>query len=176
MGKDIHIKIAKYNKETNLYEQIKLYRKVKPNETSYDSDENGFREVWIDVGRDYEAWEGMKDGDESDGFGLFPWNSISLTSLEPCLAEEIKENMKIDGYFDFYEINLAEFKLYLNEHPTVVDYDAEWKDLPYNSPKPQKENPIKTLFEAVVAYISVADWSYSWTPTSYYKVIFYFDW
>lgn len=174
MGKDIHIKITKYNKKTNLYEPIKLYRKVKPDETSYETDENGFREVDIDVGRDYEAWEGMEDGNDEDGYGFFPWDSINYLSLDPAFAEDLKKEVT-NFCFDFYEINLSEFKLYLNEHPTVVDYDANWENLNYNDPKPQKENPIKYIFEAIQSYISVADWSYMWIPDSHYKIIFYFD-
>lgn len=175
MGKDIHIEIVKYNKATNFYEPIKLYREVKPNETSYDTDKNGFREVWIDVGRDYEAWEGMKDGSNEDGYGFFPWDSINYRSLDPTFAEKIK-NEATNGCFDFYEINLSDFKLYLNEHPTVVDYNVDWDSLENDDSKPRKENPIKYIFEAVESYISVADWNYNWTSSSYYKVIFYFDW
>lgn len=174
MGQDIHIEVTKYNKKTNLYEPIKLYRKIKPNETPYETDENGFREVYIDVGRDYETWNEMKDGGENDGYGIFPWESISYLSLDPVLAEDLSKLEATQGYFDFYEINFSDFKLYLNEHPSVVDYDYD--NLDYNGPKPQKENPIKYIFEAIRSYISVADGEYKWTPDSHYKIIFYFDW
>lgn len=177
MGQDMHIRVARYNKDTNLYEELELFRKVKPNDYPRDNDINGFRKIYIEAGRDYEMFQGMKDGDERDGYGYFPWDSINYPSLESSFAESIKEYEKIDGTFDFHEINLSEFKLYLKNHPTVTDYDASWgDDWKYEDPTPQKENPIKSLLENIENYISVADEEYSWTPNVYYKIIFFFDW
>ena len=178
MGQDIHIKVAKYNRKTNLYEQVKIYRKLTPDDYPYEDDENGFREICIGGGnRDYEAWDGMKDGDDNSGYGYFPWTSINYLSLEPSFAERIKKDEKLDGTFDFYEINLSEFKLYLKEHPEVTDYDAYWpEDWQHGDLVPKKENPIKYIFDDVESYLSVADKDYGWNPSSYYKVIFYFDW
>lgn len=176
MGKDIHIRVAKYDTNTNLYKEIELFRKATNDEIDYQEDINGFKKVYIDVGRHSEMFEGMKDGDENDGYGHFPWTSINYASLEPSFAESIKEKVGIDGYYDFYEINLSDFKLYLKNHPTVTDYDTDWgEDWKYGDPTPKKENPLKYMLEQIESYISVADWEYGWNPSSHYKVIFYFD-
>ena len=183
MGRDIHIHLTKLNKETNLYEELTLY---KPGE-EYHYDEKGnkiidnpnFQKIPIYNGRNYEMFDGMKDGDETDGYGNFPWISIRLNSLEPNLKKEIEEKQGIQGYFDFYETTLADIKLYLNEHPTVVDYDAEdWEEREEKEdPKPQKINPIKFLYENIYSYKYFADSDW-WEdePLSSYKVLFYFDW
>ena len=89
MGKDIHIRVAKYDTNTNLYKEIELFRKATNDEIDYQEDINGFKKVYIDVGRHSEMFEGMKDGDENDGYGHFPWTSINYASLEPSFAESI---------------------------------------------------------------------------------------
>lgn len=177
MGKDIHVRLTKLNRETNLYEELALY---KPG-VEYHYDEKGnkiidnpnFQKVYIYDGRNYEMFEGMKEGDGIDGYGDFPWTSINLNSLESELKREIEEKQNSQGYFDFYEINLADMKLYLNEHPIVVDYDGEWEE----GVKSQKTNPIKYLYDNIYDYGYFADnWNWEIEPLSIYKVLFYFDW
>lgn len=170
MGTDIHIRIAKYNKETNLFEEVELFRKATSKEIDWKKDTNGFMKIYLNAGRDYEMFEGMKDGDEIDGYGYFPWTPINYLSLEPSFAERIKEKVNSFGYYDFYEINLCEFNLYLKNHPKVINYDAD-----RDEEDPWKENPLKSLFDDIESYLFIADYTYSWTPSSYYKVIFYFD-
>lgn len=176
MGQDIHIRITKYNKDTNFFEEVALYRKVKPSETPYKEDINGFRKIYIDAGRDYEMFDGIKDGSEEDGYGYFPSISIAINSLEPSLREEIKEKKSTFGCFDFMEVNLLEMDKYVREHPTVTDYESdEWEEYEAGQPRPQKDNPIIELYEKILNYINIADNYYCYTPCSYYKIIFYFD-
>ena len=170
MGADIHIRIAKYNKETNLFEEVELFRKATSQEIDWKKDINGFMKVYLNVGRDYEMFDGMKDGDEVDGYGFFPWTPINYLSLEPSFVERLKKKVNTFGYYDFYEINLCEFNLYLKNHPTVIDYEAD-----RDEKDPRKENPLKSLFDNIESYLFIADDTYCWTPSSYYKVIFYFD-
>ena len=177
MGKDIHIHLVKRNRETNLYEELILY---KPGEDYY-YDEFGdkiinnpdFKKIPIYDERNYEMFEGMIDGDKVDGYGNFPHAPIDFNSLEPKFKKEIKDIVNTTGYFDFYETNLADMKLYLNEHPIVVDYDGEWEE----GVKSQKTNPIKYLYNDICSYGRFADnldWNFE--PLSSYKIIFYFDW
>ena len=181
MGTDIHVRVAKYHPETNLFHELELFRKRKPDEKEYDwktGEElpwTEYKKVYIELGRDYEMFDGMKHGDEQDGFGYFPWTSIAEASLEPSLKEEITKFKNTDGYFDFYEINLADMKNYLHSHPTVVDYESEeWDNWETGKPKPLKDNPIKRLMEIVRGYIfNTEDTLYD--PDSYYKIIFFFD-
>lgn len=183
MGMDIHVRVAKYNVETNLYEELQLFRKRKPNEKEYDYKTgeplpwNDFKEIHIWLGRDYEMFDGMRDGTKEDGYGYFPWTSINFASLESSFAEKIKKKMSCEGMFDFKEITLADMYNYLYNHPTVVDYNIEreedWKP---GNPEPQKENPIKYVMEEIKSFISIADEDFDWMPWSYYKIIFYFDW
>ena len=182
MGKDIHVKVAKYNKSTNLYEELQLFRKRKPNEYEYNPltgeklPWTEFKEIYIDLGRDYEMMEGMKSGNEIDGYGYFPWTSINFPSLESSFAEKIKKDMNLDGTFDFYETSLADIHNYLYHHPTVVDYEAdEWDKLNPGDPCPRKANPIINATKEIVKFISIADDDYNFSPYSYYKIIFYFD-
>lgn len=184
MGEDIHVRVVKYNTSTNLYEELQLFRKRKPNEYDYNP-LNGeklpwteFKEIHIDLGRDYEMMDGMKDGDEKDGYGYFPWTSINFASLESSFAEKIKKEMDIDGTYGFHEISLADAHNYLYSHPVVTDYEAdEWNGWNPGDPVPKKENPIKEAIEEIEKFISIADSdSYNYNPYSYYKVIFYFDW
>lgn len=184
MGKDIHVRLTKLNKETNLYEELALY---KPGiEYHYDKEGNkiidnpNFQKIYIYDGRNYEMFDGMKEGDEIDGYGNFPWTSINLNSLEPKLKKEIEEKQNIQGYFDFYETTLADIKLYLYKHPTVVNYEAEeeeWEEQEKQNKKPRKINPIQHLFQNICDYGYFADnWNWGIEPLSVYKVLFYFDW
>lgn len=185
MGMDIHVRIAKYNVETNLYEELQLFRKRKPNEKEYDYKTgeplpwNDFKKIHIWLGRNYEMFEGMRNGTTEDGYGYFPWTSINLSSLESSFAEKIKKKMSCEGMFDFKELTLADMYNYIYNHPTVVDYEEkeeDWVNWEPGDPVPQKENPIKSVMEKIRDFISIADEDFDWMPWSYYKIIFYFDW
>lgn len=189
MGVDINIKIYKYNRSTNFYDEIQLFRRRKPNEKFkyYDEEGNGvpfeddYRPIYIEVGRDYEMFDGMRNDSGADGYGNFPISPISLESFNPESKAELERIMKINGYYDFYEISLAEMKLYTFEHPTVVDYDAHWNDEEEEEEedsldkRPRKVNPIKGLYEDIFNYIYLAENCWMDDALSFYKIVFFWD-
>lgn len=168
MGVDIHIKLFKYDNERNQFKKLTLYR--------WDYKTGEYKEVYIFPGRNSEMFDGMKEGDEVDGYGVFPSSSIKLNSLFDPDREEIEEKMHTTGCYDFNEINLAEMALYCKEHPTVTDYDVEWHDEDPNFVKPTKKNPICDLYDEICQYGYFADnWDWDFSSLSEYKVIYYFD-
>lgn len=169
MGMDIHVQLYRYNKEDNFYEKLALYR--------WDSKEGKHKEVYLFPGRDSEMFDGMKSGDEVDGYGYFPTHSVALNSFFEPDRKELEEVMGTQGYFDFWEVNLAEMALYCKEHPQVTDYDAPWDDEKPGFVKPTKKNPICNLYEEICSYAQFANqWGWDFDPLSYYKVVIYFDW
>ena len=184
MGIDIHVKIVKYNTEDNYYHELSLYRLRDPDEKiEYNADGEPVNTAspFIRISpydcRDYEMFEGMNSESSSEGYGIFPSTTIALGSLEPELRAEMIKEMEEIGVYGFQEISFADLENYLHTHPTVVDFDAEegenWKG---GDPKPQKENPIKELFESCINYTTFAE-KYVWisAPYSYYKILFWFD-
>lgn len=187
MGIDIHVEITKYNKDTNYYEPLQLYRLRKENEKFTFNPENGekvpiedkYIEVYPYTQRNTEMFEGMKNGDSIDGYGCFPWSSVAFNSLEPSYVNELRKKTASYDYFDFHEITLAEFKVYTLEHPRVTDYDIDnelFEECKKRGITPKKKNPLCDLFEDLCNYCKLTDnWDWNFDPLSYYKVIFYFD-
>ena len=181
MGKDMSIRITKYEENTNKYHEICLYR-LRENFEKYDYKEDGTRieitdpyiRATIDPGRNYDMFDGMKMGSEADGYGHFPWRPLHLNSLEDNLKEELKS---LEYCFDFYEIYLSELDSYVKLHPYVTDYE-KWEEYDEDEekykPRPQIINPIKSLYEEIYAYVSFADWLFD-GELGEYKIIFYFD-
>ena len=169
MGMDIHVNLYKYDEERNQFMKMTLY--------TWDYKEGKHKEVYLFPGRDHSMFEGMKHGDETDGYGYFPTRAISLNSFFDPDRKELEEDMSAQGYFDFWEINLAEMALYCKEHPVVTDYDAYWDDEDPNFVKPTKKNPICGLYEEICNYARFVDeWNWDFEPLSSYKVVIYFDW
>lgn len=155
MGRDIHVRVAILNKETNIYEEIKLYRKEK----------DQFRPVAVYDGRSYELF-GILDGEDDD----FPYGYIRTNYLSEELKEEIEKYKNTEGYYDFFEVNLADAKIYLKENPKVRDYehDGEWEAW--------KDNPVKHFIEAVCHYINIHDGELTWwCKDSDVKILYWFD-
>ena len=187
MGVHIHIKMYKYNSDTNLYDEIKLYRHRKPNEIYEYYDENGegipykddYCPIRIFEGQNYEMFDGMKDGSPDDGYGNFPMTKVTLNSFSPEAKATLEKYMGYEGVYDFREISLAEMKLYVITHPTVLDYDSPaWDDDTYSKPfkeKPQKDNPIKGMYRDIFNYIYISEECCMYEPLSHYKVVFYWD-
>lgn len=187
MSVDIHVRVFKYEKDENLYKELKLYRKRSLDE-KYEYDyktgkrieiTSPLKEIYIDLGRNYDMFDGMKHGDKEDGYGYFPWVPIALNSLEPEAAEELKELISSECVFDFSEISLADMKNYIHDHPFVTDYDVneeKWDEYEKLGLKPTKTNPIKYVIAEIENFINFADPD-AWLnyPLSYYKIIFYFD-
>ena len=109
MGCDIHLRLTKYDDKENVYKELVLY---KPGESYHYEDGKkvidnpDFQKVYIFDGcRNSEMFDGMKDGDEVDGYGIFPISPIKINSLEKELRADIEKKQNSEGYFDFYEIN-----------------------------------------------------------------------
>ena len=185
MGVDIHIKLYKYNKETNLYEKLALY-KTRAKE-SYRYNEKGeivetfpvgsYEEIYIDVGRDREMFDGLCNLDE-DNYGIFPSTYVAYNSFEEKAVKELKEEEESFGCYDFSEVSLADIGVYLSQYPTVIDYESldwdSWDELKEEE-KPRKTNRIKYFYEEICKYAHFADWEFEYSPLSRYKIVFYFD-
>lgn len=165
MGRDIYVRILKYNESTNFYEEIALYKKSYTNKEYYKVEPYEYR--------NYEMFDGMKAGNDEDGYGQFPWSFVKLNSYCDDFRNEINEMMKTSGYYDFHEISLSALESYVVKHPFVTDYDVNDEEFDYKNP-PKKENPIKFLFEKIVSYISFIDYL-EIEVFDNYKIVFYFD-
>jgi len=97
MGKDIHVRLIQFNRKTNEYELVKLYRKIN----------NEFRAIPVYEGRDYSLFDQLEDD-------AFPSRAIYTPNLPEELRQELNECEEETGYFGFREINLADLKLYYN--------------------------------------------------------------
>ena len=185
MGVDIHVHICKYNADDNFYHELSLYRLRNKDEKYNYCDEEGnpvsvkdkYERISPYNGRDYEMFEGMRGKNEYSGYGYFPSCSIALNSIEPTFREEIIEKKGNASYYNFQEISFSDFVNYLHDHPTVVDYDSDkWDDLETTDPRPQKENPLKGLFDSCLIYVNFAEkFGIMNEPYSKYKILYWFD-
>lgn len=157
MGKDIHIRVIKRNRDTNNWEQIKLYRKEK----------RKFKLVDIYPFRNYELFSIINES-EDEKYNAYP---ISLTGLSDSLRQEIEKYQNTLGYYGFKEISLADLKLYLYRSPKVRDWDYEDNDT-----KAWKDNPVKYFVEKIEQYIDFADpyWDFDTSPSDI-KILYWFD-
>lgn len=163
MGRDIHLRLFKYDKDRNQFKRLILYK--------WNESKGQHEEVYIFVGRNYEMFEIMTDG-------YFPAESIVLNSLFDPDREEIEKEMGYNGTYDFKEINLAQLALYCERHQEILDYDADWsnEDSDPNFVEPKKANPVCSLFEDICKYAQFADdWDWDFEPLSNYKLIYFFD-
>ena len=158
MGVDIHVKIA-YKDSEKGWKEVKLYTK---------NDEDKFEEVDIFPGKNSEIFDIMS-GKEDE---YFPNTPIYKKDLPDSIVKEIEEAENTFGYFNFYEVNLADLKLYIKNHPTIPDYDAEWKD----DKKVYKPNPIISVVEDVEAFMDFAEpfWVFDGSY-SCIRIIYWFD-
>ena len=164
MGIDIHVRLVKKNRETNTWEQIKLYYKNK----------DQFKLVDIYPFRHYELFD-ILTGKED-----YIASNIELANLPEDLSKEIEKYKHINGYYDFKEATLADLKLYLYKVPKVRDWDYEdyeddnpkaWE----NDPKAWKDNPVKSFIERIERYLDFVDWSWDEFPASDIKILYWFD-
>lgn len=169
MGVDIHFYITKYNKEKNVFEEIALYT----------AEAGKYKKVPVFFGRNYDMFDILKNRTIIDNVE-FPCVYIACNSLEEKLKNIIKkyigeEGEEFTGCYGFSEINLADLKNYVNTCPTMVnlDYDSEEEETENN--KKYKTNPVKFLYDTIINYIIFADFSFDFTPCSYYKILYFFD-
>lgn len=164
MGVDIHLALCKYDETDNLYHELSLYTKGKEK----------YHKTPVWTGRNSEMF-GIMSNEEEDMAGLFPSTSIALASLD----EELRDKIKKEGEYcyGFSEVTLADIQYYLKDHPTVVDYDADWGDnWKPGDPRPMKENPVKFIYDNCLYYAEFAEgWLFGFTPFSRYKLLYWFD-
>lgn len=174
MSTNMVTRVCKYNEKDNLFHEIALYKLRNKDCEQYEYDEEGkaikVEDPYIKISPfedcNSEMFDGMKRGNEVDGYGTFPMHHIRYGSLEPSFADSILKDIK-DGCFDANEINLAVFKNYCTDHPLVVDYEREEES--------KKKNPLVELYEDICTYCSFIDnIDFYFDPLSDYKVIFYF--
>lgn len=157
MGRDVHIRIIKRDRDTDKWKQIKLYYKEK----------GKIKLVDVYPFRNYELFD-IINGSEDKKYNAYP---ISLINLPDNLQKEIERCQNIPGYYNFREISLADLKLYLYRSPKVRDWDYEDDD-----PKAWKDNPVKYFTERIEQYIDFADpyWDFE-TSLSNIKILYWFD-
>ena len=171
MGVDIHMHLVKFNHESRYFEELKLYR--------FNTKSGKYEELDLYPGRNSEMFGAMVN-EETISYGIFPEKNLHTGSLEPELAEYIEGLMnppkgEFLGYYDFREVNLLEWKVYIENHPKVFDYDVSWEDS--EDCASYKSNPLKELYDTCVNFITFADDDFSWGMSSLadYKLIYYFD-
>lgn len=161
MGRDIHVRIVQFNYKTNQYEEVVLYRK---------NLENKITPVSAYDARDYELFD-ILNGDEDN---YFPNKYIYMENLPDDLRKDIETYQGIEGYYNFYEINLADLKLYLYNHPKVRDYD--WEDEETFDKEGWKDNPVKNFIEHIKWYINIVDmWWFGSSLDSDIRILYWFD-
>ena len=157
MGRDIHVRIIKKDRETGKWNQIKLYHKEKKK----------FKVVDIYPFRNYELFDILNENEDEK----YHANKICTPDLPIALKQEIEKLKNIAGYYGFKEINLADLKLYLYNNPKVRDYDYDTED-----PKSFKDNPVKYFIERIEQYLDFSDpyWDMD-NSFSNIKIIYWFD-
>ena len=159
MGRDIHVRIVKKDRETNTWKHIKLYYK----------ENRKFRVIDVYPFRNYELFDILNEKEENDELFFAP--PIITDDLPIALKNEIKAAKEDLGSYGFREINLADLKLYLHKVPKIRDYD--YKD---DDPKAWKDNPVKYFIEKIEQYIefAVPYWD-SCCVDSDVRIIYWFD-
>ena len=162
MGADIHVKIVKKNYNTEKWEEIKLYKKDKENN-------DDFIDIDFFPFRNYELFDILSGRYESS----FPFDvPIYTFDLPNNLKKEIETNQQTFGYYNFKEINLADLKLYLHDHPTILDEDNYIEE---ENKYGLKDNPLKSFVNRIENIIDIANESLDDCPPSHIRIIYWFD-
>ncbi len=171
MGVDIHVYITKYNTETNFFEEVELYTKNKAGE---------YKRVPVVYGRNYDIFDILANRAIIDNVA-FPNAPIAYNSLEESIRKKIKSFHSKDGElftgcYNFFEVNLADLKDYLDTCPTMINYDYNSDEEETENNKPYKTNVVKFLYDNIINYIEfVDDFAFEFSPKSYYKILYFFD-
>ena len=160
MGTDIYMYILA--EHDGKWEPLKLFRKK----------EEEFKYARPYSARDRELFDILSGEEVEEDWPAIPINE-NLLPLD--LKQEVTEKFQISGYYGFNEINLADLKLYILEHPQVRDYDYESKNEEDFDLYGWKNNPLKKFFEIIENYIFFADNLTYYAPLSHFKIIYYFD-
>lgn len=160
MGADIHVNIIEKNHE-GKWKLVSLYAK----------ENKKFKRIDPYPFRNAELFD-ILSGNEDE---TFPMTDIEENSLPVGLQNEIKRNKKAAGYYNFYEVNLADIKYYLIKHPKVRDYDYEAKDDEDFDKNGWKPNPLNNFIEAIENYLNFVNPYRDFQPASFVRIIYYFD-
>lgn len=154
MGRDIYIRIV-YQDPEEGWREIKLYTKKN----------NEIKEIDPYPYRNHELFDLLSEEED------FPSRLIYKKNLPKSIVNEIEEFEK-DFINKFYEVNLADLKIYIKNHPTIVDYEAEWEDI---DKKKYKENPIIPFINIIEQYIDFAEPFWDWNCVySNVRIIYWF--
>lgn len=179
MGKDINVHILKYNYETNLYEELKIYRKRTPKDYEYEDSLDGIENNPYYLIRPYTARNQslfnilLNKNDENKITDDFPCITPCFNSYSAEFNTFLQEKAKTGCYFDFYETTFADVSNYLEQNPTIIDSDIELEDPTLTV---VRENPVVEFYESCCAYLTFAEYdSGSSLILSSYKIVYYFD-
>lgn len=160
MGIDIHIHIIKH-KPNGGWESVKIYRK----------ENEEFKVIDPYPRRNSELFSILSKEEDDD----FPCSPICENDLPEDVLKELNEDREY-CCFNFYEANLADIKLYLNNHSTVRDWDYNGVDEEDFKKNGWKDNPVKYLIERVISYLDMADYYWDFEPIySNIKIVYWFD-
>ena len=164
MGMDITVKILKWNRDLNIWEQVKLY--TKEGNEFYIIDPYPFRNS--------ELFSFLNDTTTNTLYQEeynVPTMPIQINTLPEDLKEEIFKKEK-DCFFGFKEINLSDLKLYLSYAPKI----KYWDD--FSGKDVYKDNPVKHFIEKIENYINLASFykykNLDFVPSDI-KILFWFD-
>lgn len=154
MGADIHVRIVYRDK--NEWKPAYLFYQ----------DKHKIKVVNPYPFRNYEAFDILSGNEHKD----FPCTPIFKKDLPKALLNHINESENTLGYYGFREVNLADLKIYLQKHPTVIDWEEEWEG---NNPV-YKENPIADFVKRIEAYLDFVE---PWWDDLYsnIRIIYWFD-
>ena len=161
MGKDIHIRVVKRNRETNNWELINLYQKK----------ENEIVAINLFPFRNYDIFDILQGKENCTNLNPLP---IAMAGLPSELQEEIAKD-KEELCYDFKEVTLADLKLYFEYSPKIKDWDSYYED--ENDPRGFITNPIKYFIERIEYFLEFAiDSSWKWNySNSDIKILYWFD-
>lgn len=175
MGVDIHVKLYKYNKDSNLFNEITLFKRSETDASMWGVKKGDMIKVSVFNGRNHELFNILQNKMDYNSVD-FPCDNININSYDENEKEDLHNILNEKFYFNYSEVSLADMKIYCLQEPKVVDYDAEWgEDWKQGDPEPMKDNPVIGFFDDIVQYIYFADEDFAFNPLSYYKVVYYFD-
>lgn len=171
MGKDIYVHVFKYNSETNLYNELKIYTF---NENKNEIDNPPPKVIPVYSGRDYKLFDILTNSNPDDYTGYFPNSYININSYTENFKELIKEKEE-SQCFDFFETSFADVLNYIKDHSIILDKNSyEWND---PDDHPIIDNPVKNFYKNCYNYASLAEKD---DPRevllSQYKIVYYFSW
>ena len=153
MGRDIHVNILIKTQDEG-WKDVVLY---KPDITG------SFTPIDIYPYRDYELFDILNK--TTDVF--FPAAPVKRDELPEQLKTQLEKEQDDYGFYNYFEANLADMKLYYIDNPIVEDYDKNDGSI--------KDHPIKDFIDTIYNYVNV--WADGFINFFYsdIKIIYRFD-